>query len=351
MIKLIGRVKESNSVIILNIYSKNISEKVLEMQNKISIKNYKDGILIQPNGKIHATIAQNKRIQVAITKLIREGIIDSKHIKNKEISVYINSSEWGLKEIIQKSIHILPLSKDIPGDLMEKRAAIRLNNKKYYLDISSKRLYELAKKEGIKCLFNTDDKNIVIIKSNLPEARKLTPHSKKRIQISIPKKILDGEKIIALNKKGWLPVIIQLNLNSFRLEVSDFYSVKEENELVKYLSKNGVKVAIKDYTDPFDIKILDRNTVIEVHNSTPDKADFASRHKVRIGQVRLRILEADYSIKNRSANKFFLILNSLWQNNRYISELKVENRVHILFTDFRDKWYERIGKDIINLLA
>jgi len=347
MIELIGRIRETGSVRILNIHSKNIAEEILKIKNKISIKNYKDGILIQPNGEVHATIAQNKRIQISITNIIKSRMIDSRHIKNRMIFVYINPSEWNLKEIVQKSIHILPLSKDIPKELMVKKAAIRLNKNRYCLNITSKKFHDILRKEKIKCLFNRNGGEFIIIRSYAPEARKLTPHSKKRIQISIPKKILDKKEIIALNKKRWLPIIIKLNLDSFGLKVSDFYSVKEENELVKYLSKNGIKIAIKDYTDPFDIKVLNKNVAIEVHNSIPDKADFASRHKVRIGQVRLRILEADYLIKNEKLERFFLIINKLWQNNKYINELKVSQKVCLLFTDFKSYWFEKIGNKII----
>jgi hypothetical protein len=235
---------------------------------------------------------------------------------------------------------------------MSKRAAIRLNNKKYYLDISSKRLYELAKKQGIKCLFNTNSEEIVIIKSSLPEARKLTPHSKKRIQIAIPKEILSKKQIESIANKRWLPVTVKFNLDSFGLKVFDFYSVTEEKELVKYLSSKGIKIAIKDYREPFDIKLLNKNIAVEVHNSIPAKEDFASRHRIKIGQVRLRILEAYHLIKNKQMDTFFLIINQSWRSNRYISELldSTNNRVRILYTDFKDSWCDEVGDRIIKVI-
>lgn len=352
MIRLIGKIKQIGTVKILNVYSKNLAKEILKRKNKISIKSYEDGIIIGPNGKFHATIAQDKRIQISITKIIKKKIIESKKINNKEIYIYINPLEWNLKEIISKSIHIAPISNHIPKNLMIKRAAIKPNKNKYYLDLSIKRLYELAKEDTIKCLFNRDNEGIIIIRSTKPEARRLTPHSKKRVQISIPKEIIKEMELKEIDANWWFPINIKMNLKSFGLNITDFYSIKEEMELVASLLENGIKIKVKDYRNPYDIFIPQHNSGIEIHNSTPGPADLSTRHNVRPGQVRLRILEAENLIRNKKVDNFFVILNKSWENGKYIKELteNVYEKVNVFFTDFKKDWNKEISKKIIKNL-
>ncbi|MBU2104816.1 MAG: hypothetical protein KKF67_03515, partial [Nanoarchaeota archaeon] len=71
MIKLTGKIEKRKSVRILIIHSKKLSEEVVRKKNNISIKNYKNGLILKPEGKVHVTIAAKKRLQIAITKLIK----------------------------------------------------------------------------------------------------------------------------------------------------------------------------------------------------------------------------------------------------------------------------------------
>lgn len=348
MIKLIGKIKKMNNVTILNLYSKNLGNEISKINNKILVKNYKDGLKIEPNGNHHATIARNRRIQISITNLIKKGIVDYKKIEKKEIPVYINLSEWNLKEISKNGIG-LPISKDIPENLISKRAAIRNNKNKYLIDISSKKLHDLCVKNRIRCLFNRLNKEIILIRSNLIESRRICPHSKKRVQICIPKEILNKDEIENLSNLRWLPINIRLNLESFGLKIIDFYSVSEERELVRYLIERKLKIEVKDYRDPYDIFLPEYNSGIEIHNSMPYSVDLSTRHKVKPGQVRLRILEADNLIRNKKVNNFFVILNNGWENGRFIKELtdNLSKGVYVFFTDFKRDWYKNIGEKIV----
>jgi len=351
MEKLIGKLKHMKNVRILSIYSKNLAKQIKKGKNQVSIKDFKDGINIRPNGKIHATIAKEKRIQISITNLIKKGIIDSNKTKKTELPVYIDPAEWNLKDILQKSIG-LPITKEIPRNLISKRAAITRKNKQYYIDISLKKLYELTKLYGFRCLLKKDYKDIIIVKSNSLNSRKITAHSKKRIQISIPRKMLNNKEIKALSKSSWLPINIKFNIESFKIKIEDFYSIKEEYELVKYLVRKNLKIKIKDYKDPYDIFIINSNSGIETHNSIPYPNDLSTRHRIKPGQVRLRILEADFLVRHKKVNSFFVILNEKWRDTKYIKELtdSLSKQVFVVFTDFQGDWYKKIGNKIIELI-
>jgi len=345
---IIGRVENCKNSKVLVIHNKILTEKIKELGQKINLKKNIDGIEVEPFGKTHVTVAAQRRLRITITQLIKEGIIK---IENKnQVKIFIDLKKWGIakKELFSKGKGS-PLTNEIPENLDKKRGAIRKGPRTYYIDISSKKLYNIARKDKIKCLFNRINEEIIIINSENKEARKITPHSKKRIQIAIPKEILTKKELQTLNSTSWLPIIIQLNLSSFKLETKDFFSVREEKELVEFLNKRGIKIKIKDPSDPYDF-LINEDTAIEVHNSIPKYGDLVTRHKVRSGMVRLRILEADFLTKNKSVSRFFVIINKEWERGEYIKELinKVNNKVTVLFTDFKEDWDKVIGEEVIN---
>jgi len=345
MIKLKGRIEKRNTCKLLVIHSKKLSEK---LKDKISLENYGDGLIIKPKGNIHATIAAQKRLQIALTNLIKDKKIRIKEVK--EIPIYLNEKEWKIKkeEILAKGVGN-PLSNIVPKNLIIKNATIRNNRGRYYLDISSKKLYEISKNKIVKCLFNKTKDSIIIINSNETNARRITPHSKKRVQIAIPKELLKKSEKLKLDEKDWLPIKLKMNLKSFGLNIDDFYSIKEEKELVIYLSNEGIKIKLKEPSDPYDILIKEKKVGIEIHNSTPRYGDLVTRHKVKPALIRLRILEADFLVRKKELNKFFVIINKKWERGKYINELiKKENKnVKILFTNFKNKWEEKIGQEIL----
>jgi len=345
---IIGRIENCKSSKILVIHNKKLTEKAKEFEQKITLKKHLNGIEIIPKGETHVTIGQNKRFRITITQLIKDKTLPI-HNKN-QIKIFIDLEKWGInkKELFNKGKGN-PLTKIIPKDLIRKKATIKKGLRTYYIDISSKRLYEISKEEKITCLFNRLKEEIIIINSNNKEARRLTPHSKKRVQIAIPKEILTKKEIKKLSSKSWLPINIQINLESFQLKISDFYGNKEEKELVEYLVNEGIKIKIKEPSDPYDILLKDKGYGIEIHNSFPYKKDLATRHRVKPALVRLRILEAIFLIKNKKLNKFFVIINKKWEKGKYIQELinKEDNQVKILFTNFEDKWEEKIGEKIL----
>ena len=352
MLILVGRIITNNkNTKLLVIHSKELSNRVIGNKNSISIRNYNEGLLISPKGETHVTIAKGKRLQVAITNLMKSGKISLNEKRN--VFVYLDEKEWKINknEILGKSVGS-PLSKIIPSDLIAKNAGVRINNGRYYLDISSKKLHDIVKSETVKCLFSRLQDDIIIIKSEEFNARRLTPHSKKRVQIAIPKELLNKNEIAKLNKKKWLPIRLKLNLASFNLIMSDFYSIKEERELVEYMDKKGVKIKIKEPADPYDF-LINNNIAVEIHNSIPKYGDLVTRHKVKPALVRLRILEANFLIKTKKVNKFFIIINKKWEEGRYIREVisKDDENIRVFFTDFKGKWYEKIGNKIINLLV
>ncbi len=348
MIELKGKIEKRGNVRILVIHSKKLSEKIKQRGNKVTVKNFKGGLILIPKGDSHVTIAANKRLQIAVTTLIKKGEI--KIGDQEKTPLYLNEEDWEIteNEILAKGIGS-PLSKIIPLNLTKKNAGLCKKGGRYYLDISSKEFYNICKKNRIKCLLNRKGNPIIIIKSDSIKARKLTPHSKKRVQIAIPKEIISKNEIKKLDKIGWLPIILKLNIQSFMLKISDFYGVKEEKDLVNYLVGQDIKIKIKEPADPYDILIRDKNIAVEVHNSIPKREDLVTRHKVKPALVRLRILEADFFIKNKEVNKFFVIINEMWKNGKYINELikgSDQNTV-VLFTNFKDKWEEKVGQELL----
>lgn len=351
MIKIKVKIRNPGSSQVIVIHSKNLVEKVRKQDNKVSIEKFKDGLILKPGGKIHATIGANKWIQITITKLIKKDIVNKEQIKNKELIIYLDEDLWGLDKIFEKSVGS-PITNIIPNKLVSKKAGVRTNKKgRYLLDLSIKKLYELTSKEDIKCLLNRKE-NIILVRSEEPNARKLTPHSDKRVQICIPKEILTKSEIETLNKKGWLPIELKLNIESFGLKTEDFYNVNEEKEIAKYLIENNIEIKIKNISDPYDIYLPEYSSCIEVHNSIPGYSDLVTRHKIRPAMVRLRILEAIFLTQMNRINNFFLVFNEGWSKGKYIQELNknLNKKIHIIYTNFKDRWYESVGNEILKKL-
>ncbi len=350
MIKITGRINNNKSTKLLVIHSKNLTNEIRKKGQKVRLENFNDGLIIKNGNEIHTTLVQNKRIQIAIGNLIKNNKINPDIINRDTVDVYLNLKDWKLKEISQKS-RGSPITNELPDNLIAKKAGLRTNKRnRYFIDISSKKLFEIAKKETIRCLINRKE-NLILIKSNKLSARKLTPHGKGRIQIAIPKEILKKEEIINLSEKSWIPIYIELNLKSFGLSLPDFYSNKEEKELAQYFTKKNIKIKIKDYTDPYDMYLPEYNIGIEVHNSLPALDDFVTRHKVRPAMVRLRILEADFLVRKGNLKKFLLILNKKWLGSKYIKELteNINKNIIIFYTDFRKGWPKNIEDEIIKI--
>ncbi|MEK6895460.1 MAG: hypothetical protein AABX48_02980 [Nanoarchaeota archaeon] len=347
---LVGRIENCKNSKVLVIHNKPLTNKAKENNQKVTIKKCENGIEIIPGGSTHTTVAAQRRLRITATKLIDQGIIK---IKDKnQVEVFIDLNKWNItkKELFNKGMGS-PITDEIPQGMIKKSGAIKKGTRTYYIDISSKSLYELSKKDKIKCLFNRKDKDVIIIKSDNKEARRITPHSKKRIQIAIPKEILNKGEIEKLKSKSWFPVNIQFNLQSFNLETKDFFSIKEEKELVDFLEKKGAKIKIKKPSDPYDFLINDK-IAIEIHNSIPKHGDLVTRHKVKPALVRLRILEADFLTKNNEVSNFLVIINEEWSKGEYIKELsnKINKKVNVLFTNFKDNWTEKVGEKIMGII-
>lgn len=349
MIKLVGKIKRCGGSYVLICYSQNLVKRVIEIGNKVSLELFEDGLILKKQGSMHASIGAKKWLQITVTDLLKEGIIKKENI-GKDFPIYLNKDEWNLEDILKKSIGS-PLTKVIPNNLVSKKAALRTNGQQqFFIDVSIKKLYELAKEKPIKCLINRTENDIILVQSDNLEARRLTPHSNRRIQIAIPKYILKQKELESLSKKKWLPIELKLDIESFGLKTEDFYSVREEKEIARYLIEKNIKIKIKNISDPYDIYLPDYYSCIEIHNSTPGYGDLVTRHKIRPAMVRLRILEAISLIKMGKINNFFLVFNEEWSKGKYIRELmeNITKKVHVIYTNFKDDWYETVGKEILD---
>lgn len=337
-----GRVvRRPKGTIVLEIYSKLLASKVIESGSKISLTRHNDGLLIRPNGSMHATIVAGKRLQISVTRMFREFF---KTIPLK-IPIYVGLETWGLRELLRHASDS-PISTSIPSNLIAKRAATRRSRNKFYLDMCSKGMSEVVKRESVRCLLARDGKDFILIKSRDPRARKLTSHTKgRRIQISVPKTLLTNDEVKLLSKKAWLKTWLKFVPSSFNVSFADFYSVKEEKELVDALASIGIEVAPKDRGVPYDIYLPGLESCVEIHNSIPSNDDFGSRHRIRTGQVRLRILEAQHLTAESHIKHAFVVVNELWKKCGFVTDLVSDsnNKVHVLFTNFHNGWAREVA--------
>lgn len=343
--------RNHGGTIVLGIYSKPLAMAVIERHQKVSLTPFADGLLIEPNGPLHVTIAAKKRLQIAATKLLRE-IFDGN--VPETIPIYVCMKTWGLSELLRHATGS-PLTTIFPTGLVAKRAAIKQDRNRFYIDVSSKGLGEVARRSLIRCMLARDGENFIMIKANGPKARKLTSHTKgRRVQISIPKTMLTDEELKLLAKKGWLGGIkLKFALSTFGISDADFYTVKEEKELVNTLTDMGIRVSPKDARSPYDIGMENHNSYIEVHNSTSSHAELKSRHNIRMGQVRLRILEAQYLANNPSVNHAFVVVNESWIKSKHVVDLvsNLNHKTHVLSTDFKDGWAKKIARTINDIVC
>jgi len=348
IVALNGRIiKRKCGTVLLRVYSKPLTKRILELGQRITLLRFRDGFTIKPDGSKHVTVVANKGLQIAITRLSREYGLEV----FKTIPVYIDTDTWKIEFLLKKAIGI-PITHTIPKKLIHRRAAITRKYNKYCLDITFKKLNKLSERITIRCLIKRVGDGFVIVKSNNLNARKLTPHSKRRIQISIPKSMLSKNEINFLSVNSWFKTKVKFDPDSFGLSLADFYTVKEENELVKAMIERGIKVVPKDYRAPYDILLKKSKCCIEVHNSLPVPEDFSSRHRIRPGQVRLRILEAHYNISKYNLKHSFVIINNAWKRSKHISSMNISNtRVHVIFTDFNSNWAEKTTQKILDVIG
>lgn len=257
---------------------------LLKRGQKVKLELYDAGILIEPDGSQHVAIVAEKRLQIAVTKLFRK-IFDDNIQEN--ISVYVDESKWGLSELVRHAVGS-PLTSELPEGVLAKQAAIKLSGGKFCIEACFKVLSEMAKKFHIRCLLAGDGRDFVIVRSNSPRARKLTRHSREKVQIAVPKTFLMEEELKLLNKTGWLGEIkLKLVPSSFEISSSDFYTVKEEKELEKALASLGIEALPKNPRSQFDILLENCKSCVETHNSVPTNVELRIRHRIKAGQVRL----------------------------------------------------------------
>lgn len=343
-----------DGVKILNVYSKPLADKVREAGNKIFMFNFKDGFLIKPNGDKHITIPSGKRLQIAVTKLVKTDL----NIQKSEVPIYVNPEEWNIKYLLkspQGSPEIkLPIIEE--KNLVIKKAALSKNvasKNKFNLHFSSKAIFNIAKNNEVRFLINRKDNIFTLIRSDEPQSRKLVAHSGNRLQLSIPKPMLNENDFYKLSKNNWYKVFVRLDLKSFKLNVDDFFFIREEKELVKSLTKRGFEVNIKDVEFPFDI-LLKNKIAIEIHNSKATKYDLSSKHGLRAAQVRVRIFEGLYNKRKLNLDKVFIILNDEWKKSKHVEQLRREAEtkgIHVLFTSFKNNWSYLITKEIDTFLV
>lgn len=353
MLKGVLNVRE-DGVKILNVYSKPLSEKVIDSDNKISILNFRDGFLIKPGGDKHITVPSGKRLQIAVTKLIKTNMYTQK----TGVPIYVNPEDWNIKYLLKKP-QSSPETKlfSIPKkSLLIKKASLSKNvasKNKFNLHFSSKAIFNVAKNNEIRFLINRKDNIFTLIRSDKPQSRKLVAHSRNRLQLSIPKSMLNGNDIYKISKNNWYKVFVRLDLKSFDLKVDDFFFIREEKELVKSLTKRGFEVNAKDNEFPFDI-LLKNKVAIEVHNSKATKYDLSSKHGLRATQARVRIFEGLYNKRKFNLNKVFIILNNEWKKSKHVKQLSKEaaaKGIHVLFTSFKNNWSNLITKEIETFLV
>jgi len=349
-----GQIKKKwKSCLLLRFFSKPLIPKVIEYDQKISISNFQNGLLIRPNGPFHITVFRNKGLQIGITKLIRKGLISVDNSKGT-IPIFVDLDEWKINSFIEKSRKTPFISnKDIPNNLVSLPAAITKKQKTFTVTFICKMLSEMCRKEEIRCLFCRDTEGFVIVKSRETRARKLTGFSKNRVQFSIPKSILIDEEIKKFEEKSAIPTKIKFNLTSFDIKISDFFFIKEEKELVKVLEERNISILTKNRLAPFDIEFKNKKIAIEIHNSIGSKDKIngihSGRHSIKIGQIRLRVLEAMHFLEKINLEHVFVIINQVWTQNKHIMNLvdDVKNKnVHVLFTDFKGNWASKVVDEI-----
>ena len=331
-----------------------LADKVKEADNKIFIFNFKDGFLIKPNGNKHITTPAGKRLQIAVTRLIKTDL----NIQNSEVPIYVNPEEWNVKYLLKRPQGSPEIKLPImhKKDLVIKKASLSKNvasKNKFNLHFSSKAIFNIAKKNEMRFLINREGNIFTLIKSDKPQSRKLVAHSGNRLQLSIPKFMLNKNDIYKLSRSNWHKVFVRLDLNSFNLNVDDFFFIREEKELVKSLTKRGFDVNIKDAEFPFDI-LLKNRVAIEIHNSKATNYDLSSKHGLRAAQVRLRIFEGLYNKRKLDLKKVFIILNNEWKKSKHVEQLSEEassKGIHVLFTSFKNKWSNLIAEEIDNFLV
>ncbi|MCX6767561.1 MAG: hypothetical protein NTY90_02405 [Candidatus Micrarchaeota archaeon] len=347
MFQFKGRIRKTKwNSLVLVIYSKTLSDRVAELNGQVALERFGDGLLLKPKGDLRATVVVNKRIQISATRMLRS-------FSSSQINVYVDKQMWRIKEIFLKGTDPVGIIDALPENILIKRAAIVRTRNRYNLDFSFMALAKKLSKKSLKCRIDRCQNTFLINPCHSEKGRRLYAHSGKRLRISLPRAALSEQELDVLSTRGRLPVFVGFDPMDLKISQIDSYTVSEEKELAASLMSKGIRIGLKDIRERGDIILTDYPAAIEIHNSLPNEFS-SSKHSIKAGQVRLRLLEGYYLVKSERFDSYFVVINRNWMKINHIGELVSElrnARVFTILTGFDNGWSNGASDEILNILG
>ena len=223
----------------------------------------------------------------------------------------------------------------------------------YRLGIRHRILQEIALKRYLVALGRNKQGDFILRKNKRGRIFNFCKFKDRRVlaymQIS-PSLITRRENKLFRSGRKAISYKAYLSSKEFYLDISRFFSTKDEKELAYAILKRGINVRIPEMRKrEADIVLKDSGVQIEVTKLKPNekKTHHNSPHTDG-AHINARLCEGYLRVTKKIVPLYFVVINHKWLTHGWVKELisQVEPSVVCIATDFEDGWEEKVADKI-----
>ncbi|MFH1256683.1 MAG: hypothetical protein V1494_05340 [Candidatus Diapherotrites archaeon] len=222
----------------------------------------------------------------------------------------------------------------------------------YRFSVRNRIFEEIANRKEKIALKRDSSGDFIIRKS--PKGKRLNlyknPEGRPLAYISIDSSFLTKKEIeIFKNGKRNISYRAFVSKKELNIDISKFFSTREERELADALVKKGVNIKLPRMRQREGDILLDFcNAQIEITNIMPPNGNKNSPHSEGM-HINGRLCEGFLRVTKKEANLFFVVFNEEWLKNNWVKKLidQVKPKVISITTDFRNGWAQDVAEKIM----
>ncbi|MDD5163716.1 MAG: hypothetical protein PHD95_05935 [Candidatus ainarchaeum sp.] len=364
-----GLIAKHKGSIALTLYSTPFARFLLEKGiNKINLKFC--------NGKFIVGLGEDRNVTVqrqshnhplcifSVTKLIPSELKKNLFFSNKQLKVDVIVEDIVSGEDLRKYNHSLtsilpdPSIKSIPeNEKVDVGCLISCSRTKnsfgYTFKVRHKILEEIALKHKKVILGRNTNGNFIIRKNDQGKEFHLykyasgTPVAYMQISSQF---ITDSEKKLFKSGKRCISYRAFLSEKDFNLDISRFFTYREERELAYALLKKGAPIKIpRMRLREADIILRENNAQIEVTNVLPREGENKNNPHGEGMHINGRLCEGFLRAVKKEVPIYFVVFNKKWLSLNWVRQLveQVKPNVVAIGTDFEKGWEDEVSDKII----
>ncbi|MFH0752636.1 MAG: hypothetical protein V1914_03505 [archaeon] len=368
-----GGLRSKGQDIVLTLYSTPLARIFIHQKIKSVNVLYKQGVFVVNPGHQRSISIERKERQplmvLYVGKFLPKELLASLRDKKRQKKVKII-----VKGVATKS-DLLPYNKQISyteipnldtticeSEKIKVGCYISCHKNKigfnYRLNIRHRMLEEIAIKKEIVAVGRNQQGNFIL--RNDKRGRHFNFYKSKQghplayMQIS-PSLITEEEnKLFQAGRKA-VSNRVYLSGKEFKLDISRFFSTKDEKELAYALLQRGINVRIPEmHKREADIVLKDSGVQIEVTQLKPkkNKSSQNSPHTTGV-HINARLSEGYVRVTKNMAPLYFVVFNGSWKKYKWVTDLvkMVEPHVKCISTNFEPNWEDNVANTIKSVLT